>query len=227
MAIVYQHRRLDTNEVFYVGIGSNKKRAYSKYKRTKLWHNVVSKAGYVVEITHDSVLWEEACSIEKYLISFYGRRDLELGSLVNMTDGGDGRLGSIASEETRLKMGRSLKGKNTWTKEYIKKGVVNVKRELTPEYKKKISDSLKGRPGTWIGRKHSEETIQKMILNRSSPDNPRIGLKRSEETKSIMAERAKNRQKVQCPYCHKVGDPGPFKHWHFDNCKNKNDVLHS
>ena len=221
MAIVYQHRRLDTNEVFYIGIGSNKRRAYSKYKRTKLWENIVNKVGYSIEITHDDILWEEACSIEKYLISFYGRRDLGLGSLINMTDGGDGRLGSTASEETKLKMSKSLKGKNVWTKEYIKKGIVNVKRELTPEYRKKISDSLKGRPGTWIGRKHSEETIERLRELALRPDNPRRGRKRNEETTNKMAERAKNRKKVECPHCHKVGDPGPFKHWHFDNCKNK------
>jgi hypothetical protein len=221
MAIVYEHRRLDTNEVFYIGIGSNKKRAYSTYKRSKLWHNIVNKVGYTVNITHNDILWDEACAIEKYLISFYGRRDLGLGTLINMTDGGDGRFGSIVSQETRDKMSRSRKGQNTWTKQYIKDGIVNVKRVLTPEYKKKISDSLKGRPGTWIGRKHSAETIQKMITIRSSPDNPRIGLKRNEETKNRMAESAKNRKKVECPHCHKVGDPGPLKHWHFDNCKNK------
>ena len=27
MAIVYQHRRVDTNEIFYVGIGKNRERA--------------------------------------------------------------------------------------------------------------------------------------------------------------------------------------------------------
>ena len=132
MAIVYQHRRLDTNEVFYIGIGSNKKRAYSKYKRTKLWHNVVNKSGYTVEITHKDILWEEACVIEKYLVSFYGRKDLGLGSLVNLTDGGDGRFGAVISEETKLKMSRSHRGKNTWTKDYIKKVIITVKRVLTP-----------------------------------------------------------------------------------------------
>lgn len=30
MILVYRHRRLDTNEIFYVGIGSRKERPYKK-----------------------------------------------------------------------------------------------------------------------------------------------------------------------------------------------------
>lgn len=41
MAIVYQHRRLDTNEVFYVGIGKTERRAYSIHGRSRHWSNVV------------------------------------------------------------------------------------------------------------------------------------------------------------------------------------------
>jgi hypothetical protein len=34
MAIVYQHRRNDTNEVFYIGIGKEQKRAFIKSSRS-------------------------------------------------------------------------------------------------------------------------------------------------------------------------------------------------
>jgi hypothetical protein len=96
MAIVYIHRRLDIEDnfknVFYVGIGKLKKRANQTYhSRSQYWKNVINKCGeYKVEITHNNLIWEEACSIEKYLISFYGRKDLGLGNLCNLTDGGDG-----------------------------------------------------------------------------------------------------------------------------------------
>jgi hypothetical protein len=93
MAIVYLHRRNDTNEVFYIGISHNKYRANSACSRNPHWHNIVNKAGYTIEITHKDIIWEEACSIEKYLICFYGRKDLNEGHLVNMTDGGDGLVG--------------------------------------------------------------------------------------------------------------------------------------
>jgi hypothetical protein len=115
MAIVYLHRRNDIQDlfqnVFYVGIGDTQKRAYSKLGRNKHWHNTVKKFGYAIEITHFDIIWQEACAIEKYLISFYGRRDLKLGSLCNMTDGGDGSLGLFWSIERRDKLSALLKVK--------------------------------------------------------------------------------------------------------------------
>ena len=37
MACVYQHRRLDDNTVFYIGIGKDASRAYSKKQRNPYW----------------------------------------------------------------------------------------------------------------------------------------------------------------------------------------------
>jgi len=112
MAIVYQHRKNSDNTVFYVGIGKQEKRAYEKYGRGSHWDRVVTKYGYNVEITHRGINWEEAKSIEKYLISFYGRIDLGNGVLVNKTDGGDGTLNHITTQETRIKLGVSNKAPN-------------------------------------------------------------------------------------------------------------------
>ena len=51
MAYVYQHIRLDRNEVFYVGIGSDSKnqRAFNKLNRTKFWKSVLAKTEIKVE----------------------------------------------------------------------------------------------------------------------------------------------------------------------------------
>lgn len=92
MAVVYTHIRKDNNEVFYVGVGKHKSRAFDKRRRNKYWYHIVNKHGYNVNITHCDLCIEEAFCIEKYLISFYGRRDLKSGTLVNMTDGGDGTI---------------------------------------------------------------------------------------------------------------------------------------
>ena len=102
MAIVYQHIRKDNNQVFYVGIGKSEKRAYDKIRRYKPWKDLTKNHDFYVEITHRDICWEEACAIERYLIAFYGRRDLGAGCLVNMTDGGDGTKN--LSEESRSKM---------------------------------------------------------------------------------------------------------------------------
>lgn len=91
MALVYQHLK-PSGEVFYIGIGISKKRAYSKYGRNKHWSNTVNKYGYEVQILTNNINYEFAKEIEKNLISYYRRKDLERGKLVNMTDGGEGFL---------------------------------------------------------------------------------------------------------------------------------------
>jgi ribosomal protein L37AE/L43A len=240
MAIVYKHIRLDTNEVFYIGIGSRKRRAYSDYKRSKHWHSVVNKVGYKVELLHEDIDWEKACEIEQELIKLYGRKDLGLGTLVNMTDGGDGRFGAKASDETKKKMSQSQKGLNTWTKGHIptnetRQKISNVLKEhwkhnpkapMTEEAKQKISRSLTGRPGTWVGKRHSEESLEKMKASHGrGENNKRYGQKNSIDTINKMRESAKNRERVECPHCKKYGEKNAMMRWHFDNCKTKKENI--
>ena len=102
MAVVYKHIRKDTNEVFYIGIGSIK-RAHTTKGRNKHWTRVVNKAGYEVIIISEGLSWEEACIEEIKLIKEYGRKDLNEGPLTNMTDGGDGSLNQVQTEEKKAK----------------------------------------------------------------------------------------------------------------------------
>lgn len=141
---VYKHIRLDTNEPFYIGKGT-KYRPYAKNNRNKYWHNIVNKVGYKIEIINSNLSNEEASVIEKQLINLYGRKDLGLGSLVNMTDGGEGTENLPRSEEWRNKISIANKGKKRseeWKKKlsFFKKG-----KKLTKEHKDKISKSNKGR----------------------------------------------------------------------------------
>jgi hypothetical protein len=155
MAVVYQHRRRDTNEVFYVGIGYTRNRASELVNRNKYWHNVVEKVGYEIDILIEGLTWEDACEVEKGLIHDLGRKDLNAGMLVNMTEGGEGgsaHKGYSHSVESKQKMSEAKKG-----------------RKLSEETKKKMSEARKGKegwnkgkPGTWTGRKHSAESIEKM-----------------------------------------------------------------
>ncbi len=116
--LLYYHRRKDTGEVFYVGIGCDD-RPYSKNGRSDFWFRVVNKVGYDVEIVHTDLTWDEACELEIKYIKEFGRRDKGLGNLVNMTDGGDGSKGLIFTEEHRKKIGEAHRGK-TLTDEHIK-----------------------------------------------------------------------------------------------------------
>ena len=62
MTYVYRHIRLDKNEPFYIGIGTdlNYKRAYSKHSRNIYWQRVVNKTKYEVEILFDNLTKNEA-----------------------------------------------------------------------------------------------------------------------------------------------------------------------
>lgn len=142
---VYRHRRLDTNDIFYIGLGSTKyySRAVTKHSRNNMWKSVVSKTEYSIEIVADKLIVEDAKELEVFLISIYGRRDLKTGTLVNFTDGGDGISG--LSEEGREIKRRKMTGENNHN--FGKKGKdsfhYGVKR--SEETKKRMSESLSGR----------------------------------------------------------------------------------
>ena len=98
---VYRHIRLDTNQVFYVGIGTQSSkitkylRARNKTKRNEIWKKILNKSkDFKWEIVFESDDYEIIKNKEKELIALYGRRDLGIGTLINFTDGGEGRKGS-------------------------------------------------------------------------------------------------------------------------------------
>lgn len=113
MAYVYRHIRLDKNEAFYVGIGSDDKyiRANTAKNRNKYWKNIVARTNYRVDILLDDISWEEACLKESEFISIYGRKDIGQGTLVNMTDGGEGSLNRKMSQELKDKLMIANKGR--------------------------------------------------------------------------------------------------------------------
>jgi group I intron endonuclease len=147
MAIVYQHRRLDTNEIFYIGIGKSNKRAHSKYDRSMLWNRYVNKFGYYVEILHENISWEDACNLEIFYIKKYGRINNSTGILVNLTNGGDGIKGYSHTNETKELL-RKLKTGNKLTAEHI--AII------------KLSNT---------GRKHTQETLHKMSVSQLGEKN--------------------------------------------------------
>lgn len=138
MAYIYKHIRLDTNEIFYVGIGSDNtyKRANLKKGRSIYWNNIINKTDYKVEILEDNITWEEALLKEVEYIRLYGRKNLGLGTLVNLTDGGEGTVGKIMSEELKS----------------FHRNTLNKHRKITAEINRKLK----------IGSKLSKETLLKL-----------------------------------------------------------------
>ena len=118
--LLYRHLK-PNGETFYIGVGNNI-RPYTKSDRNNFWWKVVKKYGYEIQILKRNLTKEEAYELEVILISWYGRRDLGLGYLVNLTDGGDGSNNVVVSEETRDKIRQKAIG-----------------RKLSDESKSKIS----------------------------------------------------------------------------------------
>jgi hypothetical protein len=146
MAILYRHIRKDKNQVFYIGIGTNEKRMISKKSRNVYWENITKKTDWIAEIILDNLTWEEACEKEIEFIKLYGRKDLGLGTLCNMTDGGEGFL-SLSDECKNKQKQNTIKA---WTG-----------RKHTDEVKEKIKLSSIGNKNM-LGKKHSIETRKKI-----------------------------------------------------------------
>ncbi len=95
---IYQHIRLDTNEVFYIGKGVQKKSNYKYYRafdikrRNNIWNSIVSKTGFKVEILATNLSEKECFNLEIELISKHGKIFDNSGTLANYTDGGEGQL---------------------------------------------------------------------------------------------------------------------------------------
>ena len=83
----------------------------------------------------------DAFELEAKLIKVIGRKNLKLGPLTNLTNGGEGFSGLIKTEEHRERLRQS-----------------NLGRKASEETKQKISQSLIGKRGRNTGNKHSEET---------------------------------------------------------------------
>lgn len=119
---LYRHIRLDTNQPFYVGVGTKffynsyykeYGRAFSTHSRNVFWKRIVAKTEYRIEIIYESDLYEDVLQKEKEFILLYGRRFNNSGTLVNITEGGEGTNGYKPSIETRQKMSDSRKKHRT------------------------------------------------------------------------------------------------------------------
>lgn len=180
MAVVYKHIRADNNIPFYIGIGKSIKRAYNFSSRSKIWKNCMKKHGCIVEILFDDLTYEEAKVKEIEFIKFYGRMNTGTGTLVNLTDGGDGSCGYKPSKEALVKIGIKSKGRIK-SPEQIEKWKKSMNFEKSIETKEKIRKSL-------LGVKHTEERNLKCSQSH-------IGKKMREESKKKLSLAIKGKSK--------------------------------
>jgi hypothetical protein len=132
----------------------------------------------------------DAFEAEKFLIAYYGRKDLKTGILINMSEGGNAppsREGSHPefSEEHRRKLAESNKRrKGKYSQETLRKlREAALGKVPSVETRRKMSEASKG-------RRHSEADLIKMSLSQK-------GRVLSEDHRRKLSEAAKKRKKIQ------------------------------
>jgi 5-methylcytosine-specific restriction endonuclease McrA len=90
--------------------------------------------------------------------------------------------------------------------------------------RKQLSESYKGIPKTtkhWLGKKHTENTIQKQSLVKQGSKNPNFGVEQKPEwnQKKSEAQIGISKPKFTCCNCGKiVGGKSNLERWHNQNC---------
>lgn len=155
---VYLHVKESDGTVFYVGKGT-KFRWSRVYDRTQHWKNTAIKHGVICKIVAHDLSAEEALVLEKKLIASYGRQDQKTGCLVNLTDGGDGVVNYVWTEEHRKKISETGIGRKHTDefKQMISK--LHTGKVLSEETKAKISAKRRGAKWSDAQRKASESKI--------------------------------------------------------------------
>jgi hypothetical protein len=161
MPYLYRHIRLDKNQPFYIGIGSDTtfKRAYSKQKRNNYWYSIINNTKYEVEILLDNLTIQEAIIKEKEFINLYGRKNNNTGILSNMTDGGEGGLGVIFTDERRKKI--SIKNLNN------KYNLGKNHSEITKQILSLKTKSYININNPRIGKNHNKESKEKIAISKN------------------------------------------------------------
>ena len=182
---VYQHRKADSGEIFYIGKGMGR-RAYDSFHRSKYWKSIVAKHGLIVEFIKENITEPESLELEISIIELFRQKGLKI---INMTNGGDGTTGYTHTEEHKKRMSSILSGENNprFGRVGTRKGAI-----ATQETVEKLRLSH-------IGKKHSEEEKKKI---RESTKKARQGIKtlgmtgrvHSEETKAKMRAKALGRR---------------------------------
>lgn len=179
---VYAHRRSDTGEIFYVGKGSIRprqrtvsyERAYATHPRNKAWKRLVKECGFEVEILAHFKTDALAQEFEMAEIQRLGRADLGTGTLLNMTDGGDGHANIVVSDDLRLKRSKNASAPRSeaWVKSISSarkrtgnNGLVKQGDSLPEAWRQAIAAGQRGPNNYMRGRSGEKHPRARKVVN--------------------------------------------------------------
>lgn len=180
---VYVHKKADTQEIFYVGKGTEKSKVVSvpTYERSRItskrnvwWKRTVAKHGFTPEVVASFQTDHDAQKYEKQLIATIGRAQLGNGPLVNLTDGGDGHAGIVLSAESIKKRSLAASGprSDAWVNSIRAArrnggngGVVKHGDKLPESWRKNIAVTKFGRLNPMFGRCGEKHPQSRKVVN--------------------------------------------------------------
>lgn len=142
---VYAYLRENNNIPYYIGKGSGE-RMFKKHKGIS-----VPKDKSKIVIMENNLTEIGALALERRYISWYGRKDLHTGVLLNKTFGGDGVAGYKHTEETK----KILK--------IVSKSIGNKGKKMSEEAKLKMSKAKIGNTPWNKGKKTNKISWNKGI----------------------------------------------------------------
>jgi len=164
-------------EPFYIGKGTGDRITTSlldresPFKLNKI-KKIKKSGGEIIKLKlFENLENLEALQKEIETINKIGRRDMKNGPLVNQTDGGDGRLNSPHSEETKRKISETKKAQ---------KVIAYSLNPMTDEQREHLKQIGENNP--MFGKHHTEKVKEEHSLRVCGTNHPMFGKKHDEET---------------------------------------------
>lgn len=189
------------HEPFYVGKGKNNRYKpithISRDSNTYLI-NKLCKIGYdnIKIYRRKNLTGQEAFKLEKFWITAIGRKDLGLGPLVNLTDGGEsGPVGCIRSKEVRYKISNTLQGHKVSKETREKQRKAKEGKPLSKGFIHRQLNPLKGKDHPNFGKSMSKEQREKISQSLKGKNHPRFGKRLTEKHRQNISGALKGKPK--------------------------------